>query len=245
MATGFILSLDAGNELDRVLQSIADRVQAIRRTCTTVEQLCSGIPRDAVGCIFFEDTSEGGRSDEFCDLIGKHQIRRPSVIVMHHSRIEAAARAVRCGAVAVHSTAVTEEELERAIREALAVSSLVRDSDRRARGVTQQLDRLSEGELLVLRLVLDGQLNKRIANKLDISERTVEARRKRIFEKTRTESVAQLVREIVETVGMDDILLRCGEPVKQPPAPHWNRMLRPLAAPAQRSSGMSQDPRQH
>lgn len=234
MSMGYILSIDGGSQRDRVLQSIADRTQAILRKCTTIEQLCSGIPRDAVGCIFFEDTSDGSHSEAFCDAMETHDVRRPSVMVMHHSRIETAVRAVRCGAVAVHSASITEEELEDSLREALTVSSLVRESDRRTRGVTQQLDRLSEGELWVLRLVLDGHLNKRIANKLDISERTVEARRKRIFEKTRTQSVAQLVREIVETVGMNEILMRCGEPVKQPPPPHWNRTLRKPAVAAQR-----------
>lgn len=86
----------------------------------------------------------------------------------------------------------------------------------------ETLGAMTDGELQVLRAVVDGQLNKRIARQLEISERTVEARRKRIFEKTETTSVALLVRMIVESIGVEGLYKKCDERVGSPPKPHLN-----------------------
>lgn len=55
-----------------------------------------------------------------------------------------------------------------------------------------QLEVLTSGELEVLKLLLDGKVNKSIAGRLSIALRTVEARRKRIFEKLGTRSLPEI-----------------------------------------------------
>lgn len=228
MVMGVILSIAGSTNLDAVLQPIADRLQAVHQRFPTTEQLLAEVDRVRVGCIVFEDTGDGTRSEAFCEAVQRHETAPPTVVVMHHPNVETAVQVMRRGVIDVHPSTIGMEKLEESISEALSLSSQVHQVVCRIQQVAEQLDRLTDGELRVLRLVLEGSLNKRIANQLEISERTVEARRKRIFEKMGTQSVAQLVRSIIETVGMDDVLRRCGEQVAGPsaprwlPAPHWN-----------------------
>jgi len=55
-----------------------------------------------------------------------------------------------------------------------------------------RLEVLTSGELEVLKLMLAGKVNKSIAGRLSIALRTVEARRKRIFEKLGTRSLPEI-----------------------------------------------------
>lgn len=57
--------------------------------------------------------------------------------------------------------------------------------------------RLSPRELDVLERVVDGEVNKVIADQLGISERTVEVHRRSIMEKTESNSLAELVRKVL------------------------------------------------
>ena len=51
---------------------------------------------------------------------------------------------------------------------------------------------LTERELAVMRLMLDGLPNKLIADQLQISVRTVEVHRARVFDKMRVKSAVEL-----------------------------------------------------
>ena len=57
---------------------------------------------------------------------------------------------------------------------------------------TQRLAELTERECDVMRLVIEGRPNKLIADALDISVRTVEVHRARVFEKMEVKSAVEL-----------------------------------------------------
>jgi two-component system response regulator DctR len=65
--------------------------------------------------------------------------------------------------------------------------------DRRA-SVTRRLAELTERERSVMRLVVDGLPNKLVADQLDISVRTVEVHRARVFDKMEVKSAVELSR---------------------------------------------------
>lgn len=60
------------------------------------------------------------------------------------------------------------------------------------RSTRQRLAELAAGELDVLKMLLDGNVNRTIAKRLGIAIRTVEARRKRLFEKLGSHNVAEI-----------------------------------------------------
>jgi two-component system response regulator DctR len=78
------------------------------------------------------------------------------------------------------------------IEQALAKSRQVL-AERRARGAVQaRLAELTERERDVMRLVVEGLPNKLIADQLDISVRTVEVHRARVFDKMDVKSAVEL-----------------------------------------------------
>jgi len=58
-------------------------------------------------------------------------------------------------------------------------------------------------ERQVLELIMAGTPNKEIVSILSVSVRTVEARHHQIFKKSRTESVAELVKDVIASNGLD------------------------------------------
>jgi DNA-binding CsgD family transcriptional regulator len=64
----------------------------------------------------------------------------------------------------------------------------------RLRKVAPETTHLTDRELEVIRLIEQEYSNKQIAERLFISERTVETHRKNIFRKTKTNSVIGLIK---------------------------------------------------
>jgi DNA-binding NarL/FixJ family response regulator len=97
-----------------------------------------------------------------------------------------------------------EQEILRALSQTPDIDT--RSSDTAAR--QQVLDycrMLTPSELEVLCCILEGSLNKAIASKLDVSERTVENRRRKIFDTFGSHSVAVVTRMVSETIGCDAV----------------------------------------
>ncbi|OBX02165.1 response regulator [Gallibacterium genomosp. 1] len=62
--------------------------------------------------------------------------------------------------------------------------------------IEQCYDQLSEKEKEVLALIIEGNINKQIAERLNISVRTVEVHRSHIMEKMHAKNVAELIRKV-------------------------------------------------
>ena len=76
--------------------------------------------------------------------------------------------------------------------EARTVAAEVLAQHRQHRGLQVRLTELTERERDVMRLVVEGLPNKLIADQLDISVRTVEVHRSRVFDKMNVKSAVEL-----------------------------------------------------
>lgn len=89
-------------------------------------------------------------------------------------------------------------ELWNAIFEALQLDWQRHSEQSHRQEIQGRFDLLSDKEVDVLRQIIAGKSNKQIAAKLDVSLRTIEARRHEIFRKMEAKSVAELVRLVIE-----------------------------------------------
>ncbi|HET6338385.1 MAG TPA: response regulator [Polyangiales bacterium] len=124
----------------------------------------------------------------------------PIVFITGHGDIPSSVRAIKRGAVDFLTKPLIERDLVKAIR-----TGVERDrAERRARAelaeLQGRLNRLTPRERQVLALVVSGLLNKQAAAKLGITESTVQIHRRRIMEKMKATSLADLVR-IAVTLG--------------------------------------------
>ncbi|QDU55479.1 response regulator transcription factor [Aeoliella mucimassa] len=120
------------------------------------------------------------------------------VVVTAYADTPIVVRAIKNGAVTLLEKPCREHELWDAIREGLARDEENYRRETRRAELRARIDQLTPAEKEVLDLIVAGEPNKRIATSLDISVRTVEVRRQHVFTKLQADSVAELVKIVVE-----------------------------------------------
>lgn len=123
----------------------------------------------------------------------------PVIFLTGHADVPTAVDSVKRGAFDFCEKPFSDNALVDRIEQALALSNERLALQALSAGVASRLAELTERERDVLRLVVEGLPNKLIADQLDISVRTVEVHRSRVFEKMNVKSaveLANLLREV-------------------------------------------------
>ena len=123
-----------------------------------------------------------------CDLLSV----LPVIFLTGHADVPTAVTAVKQGAFDFYEKPFSDNGLVDRIEQALAGSAQALLQNDASGGVQARLASLSEREKAVMHLVLDGLPNKLVADKLDISVRTVEVHRARVFDKMGVKSAVEL-----------------------------------------------------
>jgi len=120
----------------------------------------------------------------------------PVIFLTGHGDVPTAVAAVKRGAFDFVEKPFSNNALVDRVEQALALSAaeIVRRREQRSRA--RRLAELTEREKDVMRLVVEGQANKRIADELGISVRTVEVHRARVFEKMDVKSAVELANRL-------------------------------------------------
>ena len=116
----------------------------------------------------------------------------PVIFLTGHGDVPTAVATVKRGAFDFVEKPFSNNTLVDRIEQALAASRdalAARDS---RGGLRTRLAELTEREREVMRLVIEGKPNKLIADALDISVRTVEVHRARVFDKMQVKSAVEL-----------------------------------------------------
>jgi two-component system response regulator DctR len=116
----------------------------------------------------------------------------PVIFLTGHGDVPTAVAAVKRGAFDFVEKPFADNALVDRIEQALARSSAAILKRREADTVARRLAELTDRERDVMRLVVEGRPNKLIADELDISVRTVEVHRARVFEKMEVRSAVEL-----------------------------------------------------
>ena len=131
---------------------------------------------------------------ELQKVLVERDIFVPAVIVTGFPRVRHVVEAIKNGAVTVLEKPFTSDDLWLSLREAIKAYESGHSHHEMRLDARDRYATLTPQEQVVLRLILDSQTNKMIANKLDVSVRTVEARRRKILDKMNVESIVELVR---------------------------------------------------
>jgi len=120
------------------------------------------------------------------------QAAMPVIFLTGHADVPTAVDAVKRGAFDFCEKPFSDNALVDRIEQALQRSAEVLAQHRQHRGLQVRLTELTERERDVMRLVVEGLPNKLIADQLDISVRTVEVHRSRVFDKMNVKSAVEL-----------------------------------------------------
>ncbi len=120
----------------------------------------------------------------------------PAIFLTGHGDVPTAVAAVKRGAFDFVEKPFSNNALVDRIEQALALSAAELARQRDQRGRTRRMAELTEREAEVMRLVIEGLPNKRIADALGISVRTVEVHRAHVFEKMDVKSAVELANRL-------------------------------------------------
>jgi two-component system, LuxR family, response regulator DctR len=123
----------------------------------------------------------------------------PVIFLTGHGDVPTAVAAVKRGAFDFVEKPFSNNALVDRVEQALQASADAMLRRRSADAVGSALAELTEREREVMRLVIDGRPNKGIADTLDISVRTVEVHRARVFEKMKVRSAVELANLLRES----------------------------------------------
>jgi FixJ family two-component response regulator len=169
----------------------------------SAEEFLAGYVEGRPGCLVTDVRMRGLSGVELQEKLIERNIVLPVIVLTAYPQTRVTVRAMTAGAVTLLEKPYDEEELWDAIRRALARDAQRREGVLRQREIRLRVDQLTPGERAVMDLIVQGQPNKAIAKKLGISVRAVENRRSAIFTKMQADSVAELVRLVIDA-KLDD-----------------------------------------
>jgi two-component system, LuxR family, response regulator FixJ len=193
-STIFLLDDDPGAL--RAMKTLVQAVYPHVETYTSATEFLAAY-RDRPGCLILDVAMPGMNGLELHRKLIQDKVNLPVVFVTGHGNVPMAVEAMQMGAVNFLEKPVQEQQLWESIRRALELDSRNRHRRTRRRRAEERLALLSPGEREVLNLILEGKMNKEIAQELKLSTRTIEDRRAKLMRKMGAKSLAELVQVVM------------------------------------------------
>lgn len=191
--TVFIVDDDAAvrKSLARLLKSAGYRSEGFASADEFLERW-AGQP--LCGCVLLDLQLPGLDGLALQKRIQESTRKISIIFITGYGDVPSSVSAMKTGAVDFLSKPLKEEDLLRAVKEAIARDEQERAARREREELFQRYQTLTARERQVMALVVRGLLNKQVAAELGVSEKTVKIHRGRVMEKMRAASIADLVR---------------------------------------------------
>jgi FixJ family two-component response regulator len=149
---------------------------------------------EAPSCLVLDLQLPGLSGLDLQKRMAEAELEIPIVFLTGHGDIPASVQAMKAGAIEFLTKPVAEEDLLRAIQEAIERDRRQRQQSAGKHDLQSRYQTLTPREREVMQQVISGLLNKQIAAELNITEFTVKIHRGQVMRKMRADSLADLVR---------------------------------------------------
>lgn len=176
----------------RLLSESYERAEAFLEMLNRASS-ASPWPQQA-GCILLDVRMPGMNGLALFEQLQANGIAQawPVIFLTGHADVPTAVDSVKRGAFDFCEKPFSDNALVDRVEQALALSQERLMARMQQNFLQSRLQELTERERDVMRLVVEGLPNKLIADQLDISVRTVEVHRARVFEKMEVKSAVEL-----------------------------------------------------
>jgi len=168
-----------------------------RASASAREFLDAGVP-EGPSCLVLDVRLPGLSGLDLQSELAARHIQIPIVFITGHGDIPMSVRAMKAGAIDFLTKPFDGKALIARVREALDRDARLKSAQAEQMAIRHHLNTLTPREHQVFALVIQGMLNKQIAAELGASEQTVKVHRRRVMEKLRVTSVAELVQAAVK-----------------------------------------------
>jgi FixJ family two-component response regulator len=188
--------------MSRLLQAAGYTV----RTYGSVYEFAGRADSGAAGCVLTDLQMPGRSGLELQQIVARSENPLPVVFITGRGDIPSSVLAMRGGAEDFLTKRSPKAAVMEAVSRALERDATDRAARERRRAARERLDSLTRREREVLAGVVRGQLNKQIARKLGLAERTVKFHRTACTRKLGVYSAAQLAMLVREAgLTFDDL----------------------------------------
>ncbi|MCF7907434.1 MAG: response regulator [Candidatus Omnitrophica bacterium] len=177
--------------LERLIKSAGFKVEAF---ASSEEFLQRKIHKGAPACLVLDVRMPGLSGIDLQGELVRKGILLPIIFITGHGSIPMSVKAMKNGAVDFLPKPFGEEELLSAIDRAIEKCGQMQKNDAEKAKIQRRVKTLTPREYECLRWVITGMLNKQIAPRLGVTEKTIKVHRGRLMHKMQAVSVADLVR---------------------------------------------------
>jgi len=190
--TVFIADDDSSvrKSLERLAKSAGFKVESF----ACAEDFLARRPYRVSGCLVLDVRMPGLSGIALQKELVQKGISLPIIFITGHGSIPMSVKAMKDGAVDFLPKPFDGKELISAIERAIDKDIRTRKEQEEKTKIQKRLSSLTPREYEVLRWVITGMLNKQIAHRLKVSEKTIKVHRSRLMQKMQVVSVAELVR---------------------------------------------------
>ena len=176
--------------LERLIRSMGWKAE----TFASAQEFLARVGVEAPSCVVLDLQMPGLTGLELQKQMAEVGLETPIVFLTGHGNIPATVQAMKAGAIEFLTKPVEEQNLLKAIHEAIERDRRTRQQRADMSDLRDRYDSLTAREQEVMQQVVSGLLNKQIAAELKITEDTVKFHRGHIMRKMRADSLADLVR---------------------------------------------------
>jgi RNA polymerase sigma factor (sigma-70 family) len=171
-------------------------------TYPSAQQLLERPPSESEpGCILLDVRIPDLSGPDLQDRLSQLGSTLPIVFLSGYADVPVTVRTIKAGAEDFLTKPVSSEQLLNTIERAMAHHEAARGQKQRLDTFRDLLASLTPRERQVFDRVVQGKINKQIAQQLGATERTIKAHRHRVMEKMKVQSLAELV-SIAERLGV-------------------------------------------
>ena len=183
--------------LERLIRSAGWKAEAF----ASAQEFLARPRSEAPSCLVLDLQLPGLSGLDLQKRMAEAGLETPIVFLTGHGNIPASVQAMKAGAVEFLTKPVEEQDLLKAIQEAVERDRCTRQKHADLSELRERYESLTAREQEVMQQVVSGLLNKQIAAELKITEDTVKFHRGHIMRKMRADSLADLVR-MAENLGI-------------------------------------------
>ncbi len=194
----FVFIVDDDPDVRDALSLIISQENIPVRAFSNGHDFLAAFSEESIGCAIIDLKMPGMDGIELQKAMLEHQISLPIIFLTGYGDIPTSVQAIKNGAINFLTKPVNADDLLNSIRLAILESLEAWGKNKTFSDCHSRIERLTERELDVMKLAIEGMPNKVIANKLGISHRTVEIHKSKIIYKTGAINLlhlAQIARE--------------------------------------------------
>lgn len=172
-------------------------------TYPSAEQFLASWTTATAGCVVLDMRMSGMSGLDCFDALLERESRLPVIFLTGHGDVPLAVATLKRGAFDFFEKPLNDNELVNRIEEALTLDARQRAHHATVDSVHARISRLTTRERQIMDGVLAGKYNKVIADELNISMRTVEVHRAKLFDKMQVKTAVELVNLLESARGRD------------------------------------------